>query len=376
MEKAATFHSPNTPPGLTSPTTTTKSTSNHRKKRSHTVTLPKLPFHRSSNSTQHPRAPTFSKSTLSSPLHHAPPNLPLPSLPFLRGHGSNSNVPSRRGSVSKHDGSEDTSRVGSSAGPGANPGPEEPGRKSLGDKIGAYPAQVALLPRQKQVGRGDVEREKRLLGVREGEVGAALERLNARAHGETRRLDDVYYDLLSRAGGLRELVGRLEALYGELEEGRGEFEMKAGELEGEHHMVVEGWKGFEDREGVIVGLVRRLEEARERGKRAEDRLGVLRERVEGWEREEVQRGKGRKWWLVFSGWIAVTLVLLLLGLLVWRGIPGGFEGVDEWGSGWTEAGGQELAMREKIGIRLAVDERLTKKEEKRGKRWRGILDEL
>ncbi|PNS18146.1 hypothetical protein CAC42_3591 [Sphaceloma murrayae] len=409
MQKSSTFHNPTTPPSSTTLSPSPPPSSDQaptRKKRSHTLSLSR--FHR----------PAKSSSTALSPPASSTAAVPsLSSLPFRRhghghghGHGTGPSNPhahpparssldaatAATGAVTSVAGAVSGSAIGGlstihshthshshshSRSHDRRSGDARPSFEGSRDRSGRrrreWSGNVALGPvGNKEIGVLDVEREKRIGEQREEELGRALRALSRRAHGECRRVDDVYYELLSRRGALREAVGRLEGLYGMVEEGRGEFVGKTGEVERESKAVVEGWQGFGERESAVRGLLGRLEEARERGKRAEDRLGLLTDRVERWEREEVMRGKGRKWWLVFSGWAAVTAVVLLIGLLAWRGVPGGFDGVDEWGSGWRELIDMRSAGKDGVGIKLEIDEHWARQERERGKRWRGVLDEL
>ncbi|KAF4553523.1 Hypothetical protein D9617_6g092540 [Elsinoe fawcettii] len=347
MEKAATFHSPETPPD--NPSTSSSNQNETRKKRSHTVTLPRLPFQR------HHRSQS-SKNALSSPT--APPTLPLPSLPFRKHahlHPSKTSTPSG-------------SRRGSIALPSA-PTTQPTRALTPRDRLAAYPANISLLPSSSTITPALLKRESALLSVRERDLASSLDFLNSKAHAETRRLDEVYYALLARMASLKDLVSRLRDLHATIETGRGEFTAKVQELERRSGEMVGAWQGFGDKEGEIERLVVRLGEARERGRKVEERLGGLMERVEGWEREEVTRGRKRGWWFRFGGWVGVGVVLVLVAVLAWRGVPGGFDGVDDWGSGWE-------GRHRDVGIRIGVDEGWEREEEERGKRWKGVLDEL
>ncbi|KAG8632011.1 hypothetical protein KVT40_001151 [Elsinoe batatas] len=248
MEKASTFHSPTTPP-----TDASQDPPNpgHRKKRSHTVTLPRLPFHRHSRSNHSTNRP------LASPT--APP-----SLPFRKPHTHLHDAPT-------------SSKKTSSPLPSRRPSTSVPA--PLHDRLYLYPPNISLLPSSSlPVTPQTLSESATTLATSSAATASSLASLNAKAHASTRRLDEVYYALLTRASALQDLVSRLRQLHGTMETGRGEFVAKAREIETSSKQVVDSWDGFRGREKEVQVLVGRLTEARERGRKAEERLVELRER--------------------------------------------------------------------------------------------------
>ncbi|KAF2225449.1 hypothetical protein BDZ85DRAFT_316637 [Elsinoe ampelina] len=261
MEKASTFHSATTPPTDLSQDPPNPT---HRKKRSHTVTLPRLPFHR------HTRSNHSVSKPLASPT--APPSLPLPSLPFRKPH------------THLHDGPSSSAKTSSPL-PSRRPSISRPSTSvpaPLHDRLSPYPPNISLLPPSSlPITPSTLSQSTLLLSQASSATAASLASLNAKAHASTRRLDEVYYALLTRASALQDLVSRLRQLHSTMETGRAEFVAKAGEMEDASEEAVASWDGFGGREREVRGLVGRLEEARGRGRRVEERLVGLRERVEG-----------------------------------------------------------------------------------------------
>lgn len=154
----------------------------------------------------------------------------------------------------------------------------------------------------------------------------ALVELNAFSTLTTRRLDDTYYSVLEKLGALQGTVMAMKELAAMSQELNASFDDDAEELVKDVESQLDAFGNFDEQEKRIQMLQSRIHDGREKIQRLSERVDVVRERVEGWERadrewQERTRKRLRMIWLVMS-----FLICLLIALLVSaQYIPGGLD---------------------------------------------------
>ncbi|KAF2147800.1 hypothetical protein K461DRAFT_298415 [Myriangium duriaei CBS 260.36] len=359
MEKAHTFHAPtgSAPSSALSPPSATTSTQNRSRTFSQPRKLHLRTRHGGSTATHEtPSSSSSSKTTSAATLLSAALTSPLAAIPdsFRRG---GSAAPSRRASLSSTR-DQPTSTTNSAAGTGAGLTTISSHPTSLSARLAVYPPQVRLLP-SVPVTSSLLATESRLRKAREADVASSLAALSGAALAATQRLDSAYDALLARTAALTSHLSALRDLHSSLSRARDEFTTSAERVQRDATELVENYD-VAAREGQVAELVERLGKAKGRRDEAQERLEVLRGRVDGWGKRE-KEGRGRR--RVMASLIGVGAVLVIgLGVWIVLAVGGGRVGETE-------------VKRSIVGVSIdRADWR--RGEEEMGKRWKGVLDEL
>lgn len=193
----------------------------------------------------------------------------------------------------------------------------------------------------------------------------------------TGRLDDTYYSVLEKLGMLQRTIVALKELARMSQLTGRQFERESDEIASEMTSQINSFGGFEEQEHRIQALTARIHGGRDKVKALSERVDLVRERIEAWERadrewQERTRRRLRAIWVVTS--VLVILLVILLGAAQYNsasaeaasrvattgGILGGGQVGKERGSGLntTSFGALGTSMNRSTKQTEAFDERL------------------
>ncbi|TVY47213.1 hypothetical protein LCER1_G007701 [Lachnellula cervina] len=180
--------------------------------------------------------------------------------------------------------------------------------------------------KRREVGDKEVEEEREKGVVRATELRNALISLNTLSNNTTRRLDNTYYNVLEKLSMLQNTISSLKELAGMTKALNSEFKTESEEIVSDIRMQIDSFEGFESQESKIAGLQARIVQGREKITVLGGRVDVVRERVEGWEKAELEwQEKTRKRLRVL--WIVMSVVaVLVVALVVLRYTPARTQG--------------------------------------------------
>jgi hypothetical protein len=101
-----------------------------------------------------------------------------------------------------------------------------------------------------------------------------------------RRLDETYYAVLEKMTALQSTVSALRELAEESQSIHGNFEKDAGEIENDITSQIEAMGQFKEHQENIESLTTRVQDGRARIRALSDRVDIVREQVELWERHD------------------------------------------------------------------------------------------
>jgi hypothetical protein len=158
------------------------------------------------------------------------------------------------------------------------------------------------------------------------ELRNALNSLNTLSNNTTRRLDNTYYSVLEKLSVLHGTITSLKELAGLTRELNEEFEHESQEVVTEIEASLAGFEGFEDQQKRIEALAERVKKGREKIKLLGDRVEIVTEKVDGWDKAEGEwRERTRKRLKVL--WIIITVCgVLVLGLVAFQYTPARTQG--------------------------------------------------
>ncbi|KAI0176229.1 hypothetical protein GGR52DRAFT_540082 [Hypoxylon sp. FL1284] len=133
----------------------------------------------------------------------------------------------------------------------------------------------------------------------------------------TRRLDDTYYAILEKLNMLQGTITDLKELAGMSQELDESFKTESQELVDELEQQVESFGQLDDQEKRILELRGRIHAGRDKVDTLSKRVDVVRDRIEGWERADMEwqertRKRLKIIWVIMSV-IVFSLVLLFIG---------------------------------------------------------------
>ncbi|KAH8910831.1 hypothetical protein BR93DRAFT_923543 [Coniochaeta sp. PMI_546] len=222
----------------------------------------------------------------------------------------------------------------------------------------------------------ELQEERRKAAARVSGLKKSLADLNTFSNATTQRLDDTYYSVLEKLGMLQHTIVALKELAGMSQETSKQFEKESNDIVTEITSQINSFGGFGEQERRIQALTARIHGGRDKVKTLSERVDVVRERIETWERadrewQERTRRRLKAIWVVTS----VLLALLLILLVAAQYIPANAEVasrltnvtgiVGEGLTGKDSGSGLETDLRSVLGTSLnrttqpgAIDERL------------------
>jgi hypothetical protein len=139
--------------------------------------------------------------------------------------------------------------------------------------------------------------------------------LNTEANATTRKLDNTYYSVLEKLSMLQNTITSMKELATMTRTLNEEFKTEAEEIVTDVSTQIEGFENFSEQEKRISALAERVKTGRAKIKVLGSRVDIVRDRVEGWERGEIEwqektRKRLRILWIVIAVIAAVVLALV------------------------------------------------------------------
>lgn len=164
-----------------------------------------------------------------------------------------------------------------------------------------------------------VSREKALTHVAHNCSGLqkSLGDLGTLSGTTTQRLDEMYYSVLEKTSMLQNTVAAMKELAGSAQEVKEAFDRDAVEVVRDAQGQLNVLGQFEDHERQIQAMQGRIQAGRSRLEGLSARVDIVKGRVEGWERADLEwqertRKRLRRVWIVISVLIA-SVVLMAIG---------------------------------------------------------------
>lgn len=111
----------------------------------------------------------------------------------------------------------------------------------------------------------------------------------------SRRLDDTYYAVLEKMSSLQHTVAALKDMAETSRNIHNDFDKDSKEIECDITLQIASMGQFEEQEASIESLQTRIQDGRAKIRSLSDRVEVVRQRVEGWERlDKVSQEKTRR----------------------------------------------------------------------------------
>ncbi|KAI1779930.1 hypothetical protein F4818DRAFT_401092 [Hypoxylon cercidicola] len=167
---------------------------------------------------------------------------------------------------------------------------------------------------QEELLRGQKEKAaSRIAGLRK-----SLMELSTFSTETTRRLDDTYYAVLEKLNMLQGTITDLKELAGMSQELDESFKVESQELVSELEQQVDSFGQFDDQQKRILELRGRIHAGRDKVDTLSSRVDVVRERIEGWERADMEwqertRKRLKIMWIIMSV-LFFSVVLILVGV--------------------------------------------------------------
>jgi hypothetical protein len=139
--------------------------------------------------------------------------------------------------------------------------------------------------------------------------------LNTEANATTRKLDNTYYSVLEKLSMLQNTITSMKELATMTRTLNEEFKAEAEEIVTDVNTQIDGFENFSEQEKRISALAERVKTGRAKIKVLGSRVDIVRDRVEGWERGEIEwqektRKRLRILWIVIAVIAAVVLALV------------------------------------------------------------------
>ncbi|XXG94598.1 rRNA-processing protein cgr1 [Hypoxylon texense] len=176
---------------------------------------------------------------------------------------------------------------------------------------------ATVTPQHPLINQEELLREQREKAVsRIAGLRKSLMELSTFSTETTRRLDDTYYAVLEKLNMLQGTITDLKELAGMSQELDESFKVESQELVTELEQQIDSFGQFDDQQKRILELRGRIHAGRDRVDTLSRRVDVVRERIEGWERADMEwqertRKRLKIIWIIMSVLI-FSLVLLLI----------------------------------------------------------------
>ncbi|KAK4162120.1 hypothetical protein QBC43DRAFT_322386 [Cladorrhinum sp. PSN259] len=179
----------------------------------------------------------------------------------------------------------------------------------------AAPASVSAPASIKKVTREkDLVWEQQKAIARKSGLQRSLFELETFAGSTTSRLNDTYYSVLEKLGTLQNTISALKELAELSSQINTNFITEADGLVDDFSSQLDALGHFEDQQERIVSLQLRIHRGRENIKSLSERVDIVRERIENWERADREwQEKTRK--RLKAVWVISIIAVLLLILL-------------------------------------------------------------
>nr|KMM64201.1 hypothetical protein CPAG_00553 [Coccidioides posadasii RMSCC 3488] len=163
----------------------------------------------------------------------------------------------------------------------------------------------------------DVEKERERRMEAEKSNSAALSSIADHSIRFSQRLDIAYYNLLDRLSSIRSTIQSFQSLCELTTNLDTDFNNQAAKLVQETRKQITDFQGFVPQIHKVEALERRMNDCREKALKLDKRLEAVRERIDAWDRKEVewQKRVSRRLRILWAVMGTVVLLLAAVGLV-------------------------------------------------------------
>lgn len=165
--------------------------------------------------------------------------------------------------------------------------------------------------------QSDIDHERQNRGPRERHLASALHNLLATAQDATRRLDDTFYELLSKTTDLTTHLTLLRKLDESTVTTRTHLEQQTSHCATDLETTLKRYNDFAAQRDTIRDLHARLQDRRDKSKSLETRLAAVGDRLAKFEKRETESQQSRAATRKAVAGSLGAVALLLIVLLVW-----------------------------------------------------------
>lgn len=153
------------------------------------------------------------------------------------------------------------------------------------------------------------------------ELRKSLIDLNTLSHNTTSRLDNTYYNVLEKLSILHNTIASMKELATLTRQLNDDFVKESSEVVKDIGIQLDGFDDFHPQERKIEDLEHRIETGREKAHMLGDRVELVKQKIERWERVESEWQQRTRKRLKFLWAITATALLILIGLVASQYTP-------------------------------------------------------
>ncbi len=153
------------------------------------------------------------------------------------------------------------------------------------------------------------------------ELRKSLVDLNSLSNHSTSRLDNTYYNVLEKLSILHSTIASMKELATLTRQLNDDFIKESSEVTKDIETQLDGFDDFRPQERKIEDLEHRIESGRERAHMLGDRVDLVMQKIERWERVESEWQQRTRKRLKFLWAITATALLILVGLVAFQYTP-------------------------------------------------------
>lgn len=153
------------------------------------------------------------------------------------------------------------------------------------------------------------------------ELRKSLTELNTFSNDTTRRLDNTYYSILEKLSALHNIIESLKELAATSRRLNDEFEHESKEIVRDIGLQLDGFNDFHDQEQKITDLEYRIEIGRGKSQFLGDRVEVVRQKIDRWERVEGEWQERTRKRLKILWVVMAIIILVVVGLVIFQYTP-------------------------------------------------------
>lgn len=158
------------------------------------------------------------------------------------------------------------------------------------------------------------------------ELQKSLVDLNTISNNTTSRLDNTYYNVLEKLSTLHSTIASLKELATLTRQLNDDFIQESTEVVKDIETQLDGFEDFHPQERKIENLEHRIETGQEKAHMLGDRVELVKQKIERWEKVESEWRQRTRKRLKFLWAITVVALLLLVGLVAFQYTPARMHG--------------------------------------------------
>jgi predicted ribosome quality control (RQC) complex YloA/Tae2 family protein len=153
------------------------------------------------------------------------------------------------------------------------------------------------------------------------ELRKSLVDLNTLSNNTTSRLDNTYYNVLEKLSILHSTIASLKELATLTRQLNDDFIKESSEVVQDIEIQLDSFEDFHPQERKIEDLEHRIEAGREKAHMLGDRVDLVKQKIERWEKVESEWQQRTRKRLKFLWAITAIALLLLVGLVAFQYTP-------------------------------------------------------